>query len=209
MERESRDFDVKQSFEYEGKKKKIFAFSLIGIGVITLGIILLYVLSLQHIDFFLIKWINALVSHIATTINEATILGVLYSALFGGLFFVFLPLEILLARFFTQGHSAILIIVLYLTGLFLSFSLNYYVGRRLSSLSKKLISTKKFYGIKSKLNRYGAMTIFVFNALPLPSPPLSAILGVFNYNKMRFYTYFISAQLLKATVIALFMIYIY
>ncbi|MFP4195868.1 MAG: DedA family protein [Candidatus Woesearchaeota archaeon] len=191
------------TFEYEHRRKKIFGYSLSGVLVVLAVLVLVYLLSLQHVDFFLIHWINAFASHITETMKAMNLLAVIYTAVFGGLFFVLVPLEVLLIKFFTEGNNPVLVVLFYVLGLTLSFTLNYHVGKKLTTLSKRLITTKKFYQIKSKLNRYGATTIFVFNALPLPSPPLSAILGVFKYNKKRFYLYFISAQLLKATVLAI------
>lgn len=196
-------FSPSQTFEYGGSEKKRFLYGVIGILVLVIAIALLYIFSLQHIDFFLINWINSFINHITSTIQDVTLLGIIYTAFFGGLFFVFVPLEALLVRFFITGNNPVFIIILYLVGLTLSFSLNYYVGSRLSSLCKRLIATKKFYWIKSKLNRYGGLTIFIFNLFPLPAPPLSAIVGVFNYNKKRFYLSFISAQFLKVLIIAL------
>ena len=56
---------------------------------------------------------------------------------------------------------------------------------------------KKFYKTKGILNRYGSLAVFSFNALPLPSQLLSVILGVFRYNKTRFYVFFLSGQAVK------------
>ena len=59
------------------------------------------------------------------------------------------------------------------------------------------------------MNKYGATVIFGFNALPMPSQPLAAILGVVKYNKTRFYVLFITGQLAKYIVIAISLAYIF
>jgi membrane protein YqaA with SNARE-associated domain len=74
---------------------------------------------------------------------------------------------------------------------------------KLAGVSKKIITSKKFYKIKGLINIYGAGAIFVINALPLPSQPLAAILGVFKYNKTKFYLFFLLGQFVKYGAITL------
>ncbi|MBW2982542.1 VTT domain-containing protein, partial [Candidatus Woesearchaeota archaeon] len=137
----------------------------------------------------------------------STPLGILYTTLIGGLFFVTIPLELLFIKFLKAGHFFLLVISFYLLGLLVSFTINYYIGLKLSGLSKKIISPKKFYKTKGVLNRYGSWAIFAFNVLPLPAQPLAVILGVFRYNKTRFYALFILGQLIKYTAMSIFIIY--
>ena len=92
---------------------------------------------------------------------------------------------------------------------FVAFLIFYFVKKqkktnvlKLSGISKKLISPKKFYRLKGLTNKYGALTIFFFNALPLPSQLLSVILGVFRYNKTRFYVFFLFGQIVKYAAIS-------
>ena len=61
----------------------------------------------------------------------------------------------------------------------------------------KLISPKKFYKLKGLLNKWGSLAVLLFNATPLPSQHLSVILGVFRYNKTRFYVFVFLGQLIK------------
>ena len=94
-----------------------------------------------------------------------------------------------------------MLVGIYLFGLVLSYTINYYLGMRLANLVQKAITPKKFYKIKGIINKYGVGAIFVFNVLPLPSQPLSAILGVFKYNKTKFYVFFVLGQLIKYSAI--------
>jgi membrane protein YqaA with SNARE-associated domain len=137
------------------------------------------------------------------------LLGAFYTSLFGGLFFVFLPMEAVYIRYLKSGFSPFLIILVYVGGFLFSYTANYYIGLKLNNVSKKIISPKKFYKIKGIINRYGAWAIFGFNVLPLPSQPLSTILGVFRYNKKRFYLFFLLGQLIKYTAITVAYIYIF
>jgi membrane protein YqaA with SNARE-associated domain len=58
------------------------------------------------------------------------------------------------------------------------------------------------------VNKYGMATVFVFNVLPLPAQPLATVLGVFKYNKAKFYLAFILGQGIKFSAIALAYFYI-
>ena len=57
------------------------------------------------------------------------------------------------------------------------------------------------------LNKYGALTVLVFNATPLPAQALAVILGAFRYNKTRFYVLFLLGQLIKYAGITVFHYY--
>jgi membrane protein YqaA with SNARE-associated domain len=142
-------------------------------------------------------------------LKEKSLLGVFYSSFFGGLFFVFLPMEVLFVSLLKDGVNPTMLIILYIVGFLLSYSINYFIGMNLGELSKKLIGAKQFYNIKVAINRYGVLAVFAFNALPLPSQALSTILGVFKYNKTKFYIFFLSGQLIKYIVIAIGYIYIF
>jgi membrane protein YqaA with SNARE-associated domain len=185
-------------------------FYFILVSVIFLGIVLYYLLFLRNVDFFLINIINGFILHVGSNIKNLTALGSFYTTLFGGLFFVPTPIEVLFIATLKVGRVApVLLIALYLIGMIISFTFNYFVGMKLSNISRKIIGSKKFYKIKGWVNKYGMGTVFLFNVLPMPSQPLAAILGVFRYNKNKFYLMFISGQLIKLTVITLAYLYIF
>ena len=204
-----KEFSQRRIFSYNLKeKKKFFFYSLL--TFILLGLfILFYILKFKYWDFFLIRWINGLVKGISSNISHTTLIGSLYAAIFGGIFVAPIPLELIFIKFLKSGHPLILILLFYIIGLIISYSINYFIGARLTKLSKKVISTKKFYKVKGFLNRYGAWAIFIFNALPLPSQILSVVLGVFNYNKTKFYTFFIAGQIVKYAAITIGYFYIF
>jgi membrane protein YqaA with SNARE-associated domain len=125
------------------------------------------------------------------------LLGAFYSTLFGGLFFIPIPIEAIYIGFLKAGQNAILITLAFLLGITVAYWINYHVGFWLSGISKKIIGMKTFYKTKIIFNRYGPLGIFIFNALPLPSQPLCTILGVFNYNRKKFWVYTMSGQVTK------------
>jgi len=198
-----------EMFSYNEDKKRKFIFYSVLIGILLTAGIIYYILYLKNSNFFLIQGINSFFGHIANNIKSFNGLGAFYTTLFGGLFFVPTPIEVLFITTLRIGNlSPILLISLYMTGMIIAFTINYLVGMKLSNLSLRIIGAKKFYKIKGFLNKHGMWGIFLFNLLPLPSQPLSTILGVFRYNKSKFYLMFISGQLIKFILITLGYVYI-
>lgn len=170
--------------------------------LVFFSLVLSYFLVLRNSDSPGIILFRNIISHIMSNISGSTLMGILYTSLIGGLFFIFLPMEVLFTRFISSGRPFITVLALYLLGLSIAYTANYFIGAKLANISKKVITPRKFYAIKGKVNKYGAATIFIFNALPLPSQLLAAILGVFKYNKTRFYVFFLLGQLVKCSAIA-------
>ncbi|MEE9525869.1 MAG: VTT domain-containing protein [Candidatus Woesearchaeota archaeon] len=196
MKKKQEGFGESKIFKYNKFNKVLFG---TGVIIIVLFLILLITsyLFLKDSNIWLFKNLNFLISHFTKHISGASLLGALYSTMIGGLFFLSIPLELLFIKFFNSGRPIMIILLFYFIGLFISYSINYFIGLKLSGVSKKLISPKKFYKLKGILNRHGAWAIFVFNAIPLPSQLFAAILGVFRYNKTRFYVFFLLGQLTK------------
>jgi membrane protein YqaA with SNARE-associated domain len=201
-------FSKQNMFAYNRRKKRKFVFYSILVLILIIVIILSYVLYLKDSDLFFVKGVNNFLGHIAYHLSEGTLLGSFYAPIFGGLFFVPVPLELVFLTFLKAGHTPWLLVFIYILGLFIAYTLNYLIGGMLTEVSKKIISYKRFYRSKGFINKYGAWGVFIFNVLPLPSQPLAAILGVFRYNKVKFYVYAISGQIIKYTAIVLGYFYI-
>ncbi len=192
-------------FKYDRLNKIGFSLSLVAfITSIVVLAVTYFFLRDSNIPLFMI--LNNIITHFSSQVGGSTPLGMLYTTLFGGLFFVSIPLELLFIKFLNSGHPIIVLFLFYFLGLIISFTADYYLGYKLSSLSKRLISPKKFYKTKGLLNRYGAWAVFGFNVTPLPSQLLAVVLGVFRYNKTRFYVFFLLGQLVKYTAITLFIL---
>lgn len=202
-------FSENRIFQYNRAKKFTFGITVIISFLALTALIISYVFFISRSDFFVIDSMNQIIMHIMSNITSSTLTGMFYTSLFGGLFFFFLPLEILFMNSLRSGNPFILVTLLYLAGIAVSFSIDYFIGRKLSSLARKIISPKQFYNTKSKVNRYGPLAIFIFNALPLPSQPLSAILGVFRYNITRFYVFVFLGQITKCIVIGIGVYFIF
>ena len=202
-------FSSNSIFAYNKGEKKKFLLNSLYVFVFLFLFGLIYFFFFKNLDFFLIKFLNVLVDGVSIEIKDLSYQGIFYIALFGGFFLIFMPLEVIFISVLTGGRSALFLILIYLLGIFISYNINYYIGYKLGDFSKKLITYKKFYSIKKIINKYGTLAIFLFNFLPLPSQPLSTILGVFKYNLFRFYVYFILGQLCKYILITVTYLYIF
>ncbi|MGM5484759.1 MAG: hypothetical protein ACQEP1_02705 [Nanobdellota archaeon] len=191
-------------FSYNLEEKRKFWIKTAVTFFAIIAVVVLYIVFLRNTTHPILSIPHKIISHIGQQISGQSLLSVFYTALFGGLFFFIIPMEGFFIAFLSQGHNPVLAILLYLTGMFISFNINYFIGLRLRELSKKIISTRKFYKIKATINKYGPPGIFIFNILPFPAQALSAIIGVFRYNRIRFYVYFIAGQGAKYAIISTF-----
>ncbi|MCB9361980.1 hypothetical protein H6504_00960 [Candidatus Woesearchaeota archaeon] len=194
-------------FTYNQKSKRTFSVMLIIVVTVLALLVTYYAMFLRHSESPIILAINMFFGHIIGEITASTQLGLFYAAMFGGLFFVIMSMELLFITFFDAGHHPAVLISMYLLGMTVAYSVNYLIGMRLGGISKKIIGPQQFYKIKGVINKHGGLAIFVFNVLPLPSQPLSAMLGVFKYNRPRFYTFFLLGQGVKYTAIVLFFMF--
>jgi membrane protein DedA with SNARE-associated domain len=190
--------------EVNSLKKKMEGFGAIALGLFILLIIITYLTFLRKLDFFQDTIITTFLRHISSHVTSFNLLGSFYIALFGGLFFIFMPMEAYFVNSLRYNHPALLFIV-FLTGMLISYSLDYIIGMKLSKISRKVVSPKKFYKIKSYINKYGKMAIFLANLIPfLPSQQITFISGVFRYNKMRLFVFTISGQVIKMICVITF-----
>jgi membrane protein YqaA with SNARE-associated domain len=203
------EFDKNKIFSYNKNKGTKFIFYSIVFSVLII-LMVFYLIKFRDSDFFLIKSVNNLVIHISSNIINLTSLGAFYTTAVGGLFFIPIPIELIFIAFLKAGlMSPALLMFIFLLGMIISFTIDYWVGEKLNGISKKIIGLKKFYKMKVTLNKYGIITILFFNALPLPAQPFSTLLGVFKYNKTKFYSMFILGQIIKLTALTLGYLYIF
>jgi len=187
--------------ELNVRRKKLEGIATIAIIVFIALVIISYLIFLRKLSIFQDSVLTDIVGHVKIQITAFSTLGSLYIALFGGLFFIFVPMEAYFIKALSNSNP-ILLYILFIFGILISYSVDYLIGMKMSKLSKKLVSPKKFYKIKSFLNRYGKIAIFGANALPMmPSQQVTFILGVFRYNHMRLLILTMSGQMLKYLVL--------
>jgi membrane protein DedA with SNARE-associated domain len=100
----------------------------------------------------------------------------------GYLFFLFMPVEIAFV-YYLQGDINVLAInaVALCTALF-SQSIDYTIGFLVSNrFIDNLVGRNRYEKAEEKILKYGNLTIFVFNALPLSSPVISLAAGMLRH----------------------------
>lgn len=208
-----KEFLPYEAFEYNRARKLTFAAAVITGAVLLILFIGIYLRFWQHSQFVLLEGIRAIMGHVNShmdlpTLQASTTLGIFYTSAFGGLFFVVTSMEGMFIALLNAGHEPILANALYISGITTSYSLNYFIGTRSTAIVQKIISPQKFFKLKGVLNKHGAIAIFGFNVTPLPSQPLSAILGAVKYTKTKFYVYTLAGQIIKFALITTALTYI-
>lgn len=210
MEQGQYRFKENEFFSYGWKQKfrtnvRILSV-LIGLVLFALLVVLSsFISGLSLLPAYLTDFFSSLAKSIAT--GEPV--GIFIMAFSGGLFFIFLPLEIIFLNYLRTGSDPWLTFALYLSGLLCAHTLDYWIGYRLSRLVKLMVHPRKFYGMKGILNRYGKVTIFVINTLPLPSPALSATLGAFRYRPSLFFALMLAGQVTLYSILTIFYVYFF
>ncbi len=100
----------------------------------------------------------------------------------GYLFFLFMPVEVAFV-YYMQGDISILAlnVVAISTALF-SQSIDYAIGVLVSNkFIDNFIGRKRYEKAEAKIEKYGNLTILIFNALPLSSPVISLAAGMIRH----------------------------
>lgn len=178
-------FTSRSLFEYNRKKKIINAcvLSILIFLIVLIGIFFPFLKNsfLNEKSFYYQAF-----NFIILEIKNHSSLGLFITSFFGGLFFFVFPLEIYFYSILKINSNFITSVIPYFLGLLLAQMLNYWIGLRMSNVTKIFIPPKKFYKLKGYLNRWGIWMIIIVNLVPLPSPVFSAVLGSFRYNFKRF-----------------------
>jgi membrane protein YqaA with SNARE-associated domain len=201
---ETPPFTTDALFTYRKREKLRFLIILAAVMFLILSFVASYffVFRYQNILFFVV--IKQIIAHVSSHIAATTALGMFYSSAIGGLFFITIPLEVVFVNFIRSGASPYLLTFIFLLGTLLSFTINYYMGMKLDTISKMIITPTKFYKLKGILNKRGPLAVFLFNAIPFfPAQPISVVLGVFKYNQVKFYVYLTLGTICKFAIIAL------
>lgn len=104
----------------------------------------------------------------------------------GYLFFLVMPVEVLVPWYLSEGHSGPVLIVLAVTTALLAQLVDYGIGRLASErVITGLIGERRLGHMRGRIERYGRWAIFVFNLTPLSSPAICAAAGVLRFGVWR------------------------
>jgi len=116
----------------------------------------------------------------------------------GYLFFIMMPVEVLIPYYLAEGHSAILLVFVAVTTAIIAHVLNYSVGFLLSEkVIDKFIGAWRYNKAKKAIEKYGDMAVFFFSLLPISSPILMLAAGMVRLKLHRVLLFSFSGLLLK------------
>jgi len=110
----------------------------------------------------------------------------------GYLFFLLMPVEALVPFYLAEGHTGLTIIILAVSTALLAQLIDYTIGNLAShKIINDLIGEKRHLKAEGKIRKYGFLTVFFFNLLPLSSPIVVLAAGMLRLNlgKVMFYSF--------------------
>jgi membrane protein YqaA with SNARE-associated domain len=165
--------------------------------IIALGIIFIIVLVAT-----LLMFRNGIPSF-DMDFTSLTPLNLLYMSFASGLFFFGLPLEAALLTAVNNGSPIVASALFMIAGFTVGNLVSYVIGWKLSRIALQLVSAKKVYGLRRKVNAHGTVFVFLANAIPfIPAPVLTFGLGIARYNMARLFTFLVLGASLKFFVVA-------
>src|SRR3989344_3172189 len=151
-----------------------------------------------------LPYVSALIDFLTENISNATVWGLFFAHLIGGIFFVPSPDEIIFYYGLVKGNPYFLAFLSAVIGYMIAQVVNYYIGNKISPLVMHIISKRKVYKARRFVNRHGTFGIFLFNFLPFPAPLLTFALGIAKYNFTRLFTITLIGKMCKYIVLIIF-----
>lgn len=121
----------------------------------------------------------------------------------GYLFFLLMPVEMAFMGYLTWYDNFTLIWVALVTAVAAQF-IDYLIGYTINSgIVSRFVSEKRILKAEGYIRRYGNLTIFLFNFLPLSSPIISLAAGVLKYDLKSVFIYSTCGLFLKYLVLCI------
>ena len=125
-------------------------------------------------------------------------------SLAGYLFFLFIPVELAFVLYLNAGENLLLLNAVALGTAIISQSIDYAIGYLLSSrIIDQLIGRRRYLKAEQQIRKYGNITIFIFNFLPLSSPVISLAAGMLKLRIKDVLIYTIAGLVLKYALLTL------
>lgn len=125
----------------------------------------------------------------------------LVSAMSGMIIFP-IPNEVPFYMGLKQGNDPLLSILLTVLGFSIGNCITYFLGLKLSKQVVYLLSTKKIYELRRKVNTWGIYAIIAVNIIPSPSDILTFGLGMVRYNFKRLFITLVISNMIKFSILA-------
>ena len=121
----------------------------------------------------------------------------------GYLFFFLMPVEMAFIYYLSFYNHLVLIAVAMITAV-LAQLIDYFIGYSFSTgIINNLVGEKKIVNAEKQISRYGNITIFVFNLLPLSSPIIALVGGMLKFRFKDMMLYSMTGLLIKYILLSL------
>ncbi len=122
----------------------------------------------------------------------------------GYLFFLFMPVEVAFVYYLQGEISALSLNAVAIGTAMFSQTIDYLIGYSFSNkFIDKLIGRRRYERAEANIEKYGNLTIIVFNALPLSSPVISLAAGMLRLNIRNTLIYTVFGLLIKYMALTL------
>ena len=136
--------------------------------------------------------------------RELTLLSFAILNFSGYLFFLLMPVEVAFIYFLHSDLNIYLLNLVAISTAIGSQLIDYLIGRSLSKrFIDRLIGRHRFDRAEAEIRRYGNITIFIFNLLPLSSPVILLAAGMLKQRLPQVLFYSLSGLLVKYLLITI------
>jgi membrane protein DedA with SNARE-associated domain len=116
----------------------------------------------------------------------------------GYLFFLLMPVEVLLPYYMAEGHRGEILIALAVVTALAAQVIDYGIGRLLAEpVTRNIIGQRRYERFSRWVERWGSLAIFVFNLFPLSSPNMLLVAGMTRFGPVRTFGYSALGLVLK------------
>jgi membrane protein DedA with SNARE-associated domain len=136
--------------------------------------------------------------------TQPTLSSFIFIHFSGYLFFILSPVELFFLFLIRLSYNAYLLIFLAVTTAMFAQLIDYMIGYFISDkFIVEVLGEKKYESSKKRIEKYGSLTIFLFNLLPLSSPIIALVAGMLKYKLKKALFYSFVGLLLKYILIAI------
>lgn len=146
-------------------------------------------------------WLNAIYTHIAYQISQKTYLGLFYASFFGAIFFVTIPLEIIILYYISLGYNIFLIGLVSVIGGIIGLFINYLIGLVLGKKIMKFFLKDAYDKMHDWTEKYGGFFLLIGCAFPSPIELVTVIFGTTKYSIKKFFIYTTIGRIIKVILL--------
>ena len=158
---------------------------------------------LSWLETYPLLW--AIFSHMREQVEQKSLLGLWYLTFGANLFFVFFPIEVAVAYYFTLDYPFVLVLAAVLAGTIVGQFFNYLVGLLLGRHVFGLFFKSNMDRMESHSERWGFWMLLLFSIIPfLPLDVISIFLGSMRYKLRKFLIWICLMNGIKYILVFLF-----